>query len=130
MDYEPKRDPDPQEWLAAPEAVRLDACERAHQPLPRRHPPVANLRLHAALHVTVETQLAAGAPPEVRQTLARLVRAGLTRHEALHALGSAAAEALARVVEEKKPFDAQAYAASLAALDPAAFRGAADNDDR
>jgi hypothetical protein len=130
MNYEPKRDPDPQEWLQTPEGVRLEACERAHQPLPRRHPPIANLRLHAALHVTVETQLATDSPPEVRKTLARLVRAGLTRHEALHAVGSAAADALARVVEQKQPFDAQAYAASLAALDPADFRGPADNDNR
>ncbi|MCI0572273.1 MAG: DUF1841 family protein [Myxococcaceae bacterium] len=128
MHYDAMRDPDPRAWLALPEEERLEAIERAHHPLPRGHDPLPNPRLHAAIHAVVETQLAQDAPPEVRKTLGRLVREGLTRHEALHAIGSAAADAMARVVRDKKPFDAGAYAKDLAALRAADFRGAADND--
>lgn len=129
MDYDPSRDPDPLAWQRTPEAARVEAAERAHQPLPRRHPPIANLRLHAAVHVTVETQLATDAPPEVRRTLSRLMRAGLSRHEALHAVGEVAADALARVVREKQPFDAATYARELEAIDPATLARHADNDE-
>lgn len=129
MDYDPSRDPDPLTWQRTPDAERVAAVERAHQPPPRRHPPIANLRLHAAVHVTVESQLATDAPPEVRRTLSRLMRAGLSRHEALHAVGEVAAEALARVVQQKQPFDAAAYAQALAAVDPTTLPRGADNDE-
>lgn len=129
MHYDPNRDPDPREWLQRSDAERLDACARAHHPLPRRHPPLGNPRLHAALHVTVEQQLAGDAPPEVRKTLSRLMRAGLSRHEAIHAVGDVAALALAKVVKTRQPFDAEAYAEALRALDPNAIPRVADNDD-
>jgi hypothetical protein len=126
--YDAMRDPDPRGWLTLPEGERLGACERHHTPLPRGHAPIANLRLHAALHATVENQIALDAPPEVRRTLVRLVREGLTRHEAVHAIGSAAADAMARVVREKQPYDAAAYARDLAALKASDWQGKADND--
>ncbi|HLT28665.1 MAG TPA: DUF1841 family protein [Myxococcaceae bacterium] len=129
MDYDPSRDPDPLVWQRTPDADRVAAVERAHQPHPRRHPPIANLRLHAAVHVTVESQLASDSPPEVRRTLSRLMRAGLSRHEALHAVGEVAAEALARVVQQRQPFDAEAYARALAAVDPTTLPRGADNDE-
>jgi len=129
MHYDPNRDPDPSGWLQLSEAQRLEACERAHHPLPRRHPPIGNPRLHAALHVTVEHQLATDSPPEVRKTLSRLLRGGLSRHEALHAVGDVAAQALAKVVTTRAPFDAEAYAEALRALDPKAIPRAADNDE-
>lgn len=128
MHYDAMRDPDPRQWLALSEAERVTACERHHIPLPRGHAPVANLRLHSAVHATVENQIAQDAPPEVRRTLSRLVREGLTRHEAVHAIGSAAADAMARVVREKRPFDAEAYVRDLAALKAQDWRGAADNE--
>jgi hypothetical protein len=128
MRYDAMRDPDPRLWLGLPEEERVAACEQHHQPLPRRHVPVANLRLHAAVHATVENQIAMDSPPEVRQTLRRLVHEGLTRHEAVHAIGSVAADVMARVMRDKQPFDAQTYARDLGALRAEDWRGPADND--
>ena len=57
------------------------------------------------MHVIVENQLAINDPPEVRPTLKRLVEGGLTRHEAIHAIGSVVAEALFKVMKERVEFD-------------------------
>jgi hypothetical protein len=43
--------------------------------------------VHAALHAVVESQIA-GEMAAVAKTVARLCTEGLTRHEALHAVGS------------------------------------------
>jgi hypothetical protein len=43
--------------------------------------------LHSVAHVVVENQLALGASP-APETLARLLREGLDRHAAVHAIGS------------------------------------------
>lgn len=59
-----------------------------------------NARLHAALHVVVENQLAANDEPVVR-ALARLMKEGLTRHDAVHAIGSVAARHIFAVLKAK-----------------------------
>ena len=88
--YDPLIGPDPGEWLALDEAERIDLVEdyhrRARVPLPRRR-----RRAHAAFHVGVENQLAEGVEP-VRHTLERMLREGLDRHDAVHALASVLAE--------------------------------------
>ncbi len=50
-----------------------------------------NARMHAAIHVVVENQLAEVYLPVV-EALARLRRDGLSRHDAVHAIGSVLAE--------------------------------------
>ena len=50
-----------------------------------------NVKAHAAFHAIVENQIAEGHPPAVR-ALARLIHEGLSRHDALHAIGSVVAE--------------------------------------
>lgn len=67
--------------------MSADAVRRYHKHLGE---PTANIRVHAAIHLTVETQLAEGLPVAVR-TMSRLVEQGLCRHDALHAIGSAVA---------------------------------------
>ncbi|MBI1991284.1 MAG: hypothetical protein HYS65_16535 [Betaproteobacteria bacterium] len=74
--YDPEIAPAPQEWLA------LDEGERV---LRARH-------LHATIYVIVENQLALDDQTIVRSTLDRLMDDGLTRHEAIHAIGSVLAE--------------------------------------
>jgi hypothetical protein len=46
-----------------------------------------NAQLHAVIHVVVENQLALGEEVVV-ETLARLQREGLGRHDGVHAIGS------------------------------------------
>lgn len=86
--YNPDTAPDPKVWLEWDEGERLlmvsDYHEQAGQELP-------NLQLHAAIHMVVENQLAEAYRPTV-EALGRLVRDGLSRHEAVHAIGSVLTE--------------------------------------
>jgi hypothetical protein len=115
VDYDADRPPDPAAWLAAAPAARLAAVEAHH----REGAPGAALtpaaRVHAALHVVVEEQLATGEPPEVRRALARLLASGRPRHDALHALADVAADA-ARAALANGRFDTAAYARALDGL--------------
>jgi hypothetical protein len=82
--YDPDHGPDVAAWLAADEPERIAAVERFHRPLGMA-PPQA--RLHAAIHVVVETQLVLP-EPDVVAALERLQEQGLTRHDAIHAIGT------------------------------------------
>ena len=44
--------------------------------------------MHALIHVVVENQVALGAEVPAQETLSRLMREGLSRHDAVHAIGS------------------------------------------
>jgi hypothetical protein len=82
--YDPERAPRAAEWLALDEGQRLEIATAFH-----RHPEqaVPNARVHATFHVIVENQLALGVAAVV-DTLSRLQQEGLTRHDAIHAIGS------------------------------------------
>jgi hypothetical protein len=58
-----------------------------------------NSQLHAVIHVVVENQLALG-DEMVVNTLARLQGEGLSRHDALHAIGAVLAENLYELMQE------------------------------
>ena len=81
-----------------------------------------NPRLHLALHEIVANQLWDGEPAEAWPAALRLVAAGVDRHDVLHALADVAARHVWRAVQERRPYDAAAYAADLDALDPALAR--------
>jgi hypothetical protein len=89
--YDPEVAPDSREWIALDESERLLLVEEYHRDarisMPRRA-----RRLHATMHTIVENQLALEDQTIVRATLQRLMEAGLTRHEAIHAVGSVLAE--------------------------------------
>jgi hypothetical protein len=114
--YDADQELDPAQWLALTEERRRELALRAHQPLPRGHPPVPSVRLHAAAHVMVETQLAAREVPEANEALARLRAAGVPRHLAIHAIADVAMAEMTRVVEERSRFDRRAYVERLRAL--------------
>ncbi len=124
MDYDAERAPDPVAWAAAPEADRLAAVEAHHRTLAGPHPAVRQPRVHAAIHLVVEDQLASGKPPEARRAMDRLVRAGLPRHEAIHAIASVVA-ATAQGALSGRRFDPGAYARALDALTGEAWRARA-----
>jgi hypothetical protein len=69
---------------------RWAVCRPGRDParLPRRLPVGENKRLHAAAHVLVENQVAMSDATVVPATLNRLMREGLDRHEAIHAIAS------------------------------------------
>jgi hypothetical protein len=88
--YDPEMAPDPNEWLDLDEGERIVLAEQYHRdsriPIPKDA-----RRLHASIHVAVENQLALSDDPVVR-ALARLTKEGLSRHDAVHAIGSVVAE--------------------------------------
>ena len=86
--YDPEVDQQADRWLAAGEADRIAAVEACH-----RHQRIRLPRptLHATVHTVVENQLALG-EQVVIEALARLRLEGLTRHEAVHAIGMVLAE--------------------------------------
>jgi hypothetical protein len=120
--YDPDKNADPGDWLATTERTRQDLVESYHRQAGERAP---SEHVHAAIHVIVENQLAL---PEVVvvDTLRRLQREGLTRHEAIHAIGSVLAEQLYELLRQPpQPTHADptvAYRDKLKQLTAAAWR--------
>lgn len=83
--YDPLKAPDATEWLGTDEGERIERVRRYHRHAAVRLP---NARLHAAMHVVVENQVAMGDALPVGRTVDRLQAEGLDRHEAIHAVGS------------------------------------------
>ena len=120
MKYNPISEPLPGEWLSLPEAERLDSVVDYH----KVHGGFGeNLRMHAVIHVVVENQIAAGEPPVVAQTLRRLTREGLSRHDAVHAVGSVLAESIFPLLKgSQAEFDEAAYVSALSSLTAKGWR--------
>ncbi|MGQ0508427.1 MAG: DUF1841 family protein [Myxococcaceae bacterium] len=116
MDYDPQRSPDAKAWLAQDEAARVKLCEAAHESPPEWHPPIKSPRLHAAVHAVVENQVALGQPPQTRAALERLMAQGLSRHEAVHEVGTVVSQLLLDLVQKKQPFNPTVYAEALDGL--------------
>jgi hypothetical protein len=125
--YDADRAPDPAGWTSASEGDRLAAVEAHHRALAAPHPAVRQPRLHAAVHLVVENQLAAGEPPQTRRALDRLVRGGLSRHDAIHALGSVVASSVHGALSGKR-FDREAFARELDALTAARWRAGPEGE--
>ncbi len=121
MRYDADRAPEGSTWSATDEGERVEAVQAHHAALGGRHPATPKPRLHAVLHVVVENQLASGDPPEARRALARLLAGGLGRHDAVHAIASAVADAT-NVALSGGRFDPAAYARALDALTADAWR--------
>lgn len=122
--YDPEVAPDSREWLALEEAERLVLVEDYHREARIRLPRRARL-LHATIHTIVENQLALEDQTIVRATLERLMEAGLTRHEAIHAIGSVLTEHIYDLLHMKNlPAEGHApYYAALQQLTVEKWRG-------
>ncbi len=95
--YNPAKDPKPKEWLAIDESARLDLIYEFHE----EHGEFGeSMETHATIHAVVETQLAMDVP-NARDALVRLRKSGLTRHDAIHAIGSVLAEHLHELVHNR-----------------------------
>jgi len=96
--YDPDVAPRPSAWLALDEGERLLLVERYHE---REDPELPNVRLHSCIHVMVENQLAEGFAAS-RAAFERVRKGGLTRHNAIHAVGSVVAEHVVKLLDEGK----------------------------
>jgi len=102
--YNPERGPEPESWLELDEQERILLIETWHRVARLKLP---NLTAHAALHVIVENQIALDLEPVVR-AMDRLRKQGLTRHDAIHAIGSVVAENLFGILKADQNDDAAA----------------------
>ena len=103
--YDPDTSPDATEWLETDEGERIELVSAYHR---RKNTRLPNAQLHSVIHVVVENQLALG-EAIVIETLARLQREGLSRHDALHAIGSVLAADLYELMQESSEATGDVY---------------------
>ncbi len=84
--YNPSESIAADEWLAIDELERSDLVREFHEGLDGP-PDEDSLPGHVIIHVIVENQIAMDVEL-VPETIAKLVRQGLDRHEAVHAVGA------------------------------------------
>jgi len=94
--YDPDRSRAAADWLELDEGERIELVASYHR---RKKIRLPNAQLHAVIPVIVENQLALGEQVVV-ETLARLQREGLSRHDALHAIGSVLAADVYELMQE------------------------------
>ena len=82
--YDTEEAPNPKEWLALDEWEGTKLIEDYHDSTGEELP---YPQFHAIFHTIVENQIAIGEKVPAR-TLRRLMKEGLDRHEAIHAVGS------------------------------------------
>ena len=95
--YDPETGPDPAEWLGLEESERVILVASFHRRAKIQAP---DPQTHAAIHAVVENQLAEELEI-VRETLERLKAEGLSRHDAIHAVGAVLVDHLNRLVRDK-----------------------------
>jgi hypothetical protein len=93
--YDPDTPRNSADWLQTDEGERIELVSSYHR---RKKVHLPNAQLHAVIHVVVENQLALG-EDVVIETLARLQSEGLSRHDALHAIGSVLAADLYELMQ-------------------------------
>ena len=84
--YDPIKLIEADQWLALDELDRIELVRAFHETLDDEMPSDA-LSVHSSIHVIVENQLAMGVEL-IPETIAKLIRQGLDRHEAIHAIGA------------------------------------------
>jgi hypothetical protein len=98
LQYDPHAHINSDAWLALDESERMQLVRLYHRQQQIRLP---NETIHAAVHVIVENQVALGDAFPAKAALLRLMKEGLDRHEAIHAIGSLLSERLFGVMSEQ-----------------------------
>ena len=75
-----------------------------------------NQRLKSAIIEVVDSQIELNDPPEIRQTLDRLIAEGFSENEAKELIGNVVVMEVFEVLKAGQPFDIKRYAAALARL--------------
>lgn len=99
--YDPEQAPNAAAWLALSEQAGIDLATQYHRDARIKLP---DIRMHAMVHAVIENQIAVGHEPVVR-AMTRLISAGLSRHDAVHAIGAVLAEQMFDLVRGTFPDD-------------------------
>jgi hypothetical protein len=110
--YDPDTSRPSADWLQLDEGDRIELVSSYHR---RKKIVLPNAQLHAVIHVVIENQLALG-ETVVFETLARLQSEGLSRHDALHAIGSVLASDLYELMQDGSEATGVAYGRYLERL--------------
>ncbi len=94
------------------EGERVNLAAAYHRHMSVRLP---NPQIHATFHAVIENQLAMQLT-DVNEALKRLLADGLSRHEAIHAVGAALAGHLWRVQHHPEQATEEAYLREVKAL--------------
>jgi hypothetical protein len=111
--YDPDRAPDPARWRAQDEMELVEIVRRYHR---RERIPLVDERVHAALHVMVENQVALGDGTPVAGAVARLMGEGMSRHDAIHAIGAVLDKHVYQARATNVPVSREAYYADVRAV--------------
>jgi len=103
--YDPDTSLNATDWLETDEGERIELVSSYHR---RKKSRLPNAQLHSVIHVVVENQLALEEAIVV-ETLARLQAEGLSRHDALHAIGSVLAADLYELMQDSSEATGDAY---------------------
>ena len=79
------------------------------------HPPIQKgaLKAHLLVHGMVEKQIIENDPPQAAHAIERLTKAGMSRHEAIHAVGKIITKEAADMMKEGRDMNMQAYIKAL-----------------
>jgi len=94
--YDPTNSINAPEWLELEEAEQIELVRDFHSEL-NLDMPIEALTVHSSIHVIVENQLAMRVDL-IPETIAKLTRQGLDRHEAIHAIGAIISEDIFDVI--------------------------------
>ncbi len=122
LQYDAMAGPSPEEWLQAAEAERSAAVKRWLEAA-GVFGDEDELERRAALLATLETQIAGNDPPEVRQSLTRMVAAGLSRGLGLFGMAEVLDQTVRDMIEQDVEFDLADYTRRISALDAAQILG-------
>ena len=110
--YNPLIEPNKDEWLESSEYDRIDAVREFHENSQEDFEDEA-LSIHCSVHIIVENQLAMGVEL-IPETIAKLTRQGLDRHEAIHAIGAIISEDIFNIIRgDKAEFSPKQYRRKL-----------------
>jgi len=113
--YHPSQTPSPSEWLELDELVRIDLVRKSHEASEAEFEEEQAKEVHSTIHVIVENQIALGVE-SVSETISRLMRQGLSRHESVHAVGAVLSEDLFEMLKENREHDINKYRRRLGKL--------------
>jgi hypothetical protein len=112
-EYDPDRAPDAEAWRAGNEMQLVELVQAYHR---ASQIPLPNERVHAALHVMVENQVALGASTPVADAVDRLMGEGMSRHDAIHAIGAILSKHMHQATSTGVPVSRDAYFGDIRAV--------------
>ncbi len=97
--YDPLNAPDPDAWQSMDEDERITLVMEHHRVAGVELP---NEQVHAVVHVVVENQIALGDEVPTQAIVERLIREGLDRHDAIHAVGSVLVNFMHELLDDRE----------------------------